>query len=80
MRRKLAKFRPQLSNSGGSAILTKDQVKGHFDDHGRYVHQAYQVRLREFSLSETAPSDDPRSAIRPGAKKPPPPEKILVSG
>jgi len=69
MRRKLRKFRPQLMKSGGSAVLSKDQVKGHFEDHGKHVRETYDLRLKEFSLMGTAYVQDP-----------PPPEAILVSG
>jgi hypothetical protein len=80
MRRKLRKFQTQLVNSGGSARLTRDQVKGHFEDHGKFVNQTYQIRLREFSLTGSAYSPDPCSRGQVRAQEPPPPEEILVSG
>jgi hypothetical protein len=52
MRRKVKKFLPKALQSGSSAILTRDQVKGHFEDHGEQIIRAYQTRLREFSLSD----------------------------
>jgi hypothetical protein len=80
MRRKLRKFQPQLSHSGGSAILTKDQVKGHFEDHGEYVHRTYQTRLREFCLTGTGCAGDPKPLIRADAQEPRPPDRLLVLG
>lgn len=51
MRRKLRKFRARLTCSGGAAILSRDQVKGHFDDHGERVIRAFQRKLEEFHLA-----------------------------
>ena len=51
MTRKLHKFETELAHSDGAAILSKDQVKGHFNDHGERVHQAFQRRLEEFRLA-----------------------------
>ncbi len=54
MRRKLRKFQDKILRSSGGAILSKDQVKGHFEDHGEQIGRAYQSRLEEFGLADAA--------------------------
>lgn len=79
MRRKLHKFQTRLSHSSG-AILTKDQVKGHFEDHGEYINRTYEIRLNQFSLAEAGSGDGPTSIPRAGTQGSSPPEKLLTSG
>ncbi len=50
MRRKIRKFAPRTAGSGSGVILDKNQVKGHFDDHGARICSQYQRRLEEYQL------------------------------
>lgn len=51
MRRKLQKFLPRLSRCRGSAVMDRDHVKGHFNDHAARLVDLYQERLEEFPLA-----------------------------
>jgi hypothetical protein len=45
MRRKIRKFQRRLGQPGGAALLDRDHVKGHFEDHGGPVMRLYAERL-----------------------------------
>ncbi len=45
MRRKIAKLSRRLVFNAGSVILSRDQVKGHFDDHGARITSLYMKSL-----------------------------------
>jgi hypothetical protein len=45
MRRKIRKFQQRLGQPGGAALLDRDHVKGHFEDHGGPVMRLYAERL-----------------------------------
>jgi hypothetical protein len=80
MRRKLRKFQPKLLNSNGAAVLTKDQVKGHFDDHGASISRAYQARLEEFRLAGPGRAPDRESLAGKDVPGPPRPDSLSVPG
>ncbi len=46
--RKRRKFQAHLTTAASSAEIDSQTVKGHFNDHGQRVLQAYQVRLEHF--------------------------------
>ena len=50
-RRKLAKFAPQLRQSGSAAALDATQVKGHFNDYGGVTLREYEQRCQKFFSS-----------------------------
>ncbi len=70
MRRKLTKFLPELVHSGGCAVITKDQVKGHFQDHGRHIIDAYQRRLEEFRLDTLTQAGESELPIEAATHEP----------
>ncbi len=49
MRRKISKF-IALRTTPGSVIFNRDQVKGHFDDHGARISALYQSLLERFRV------------------------------
>ncbi len=51
MKRKIRKFAPRTAQASESVIFDRNQVKGHFDDHGARISLEYQRRLHEFRLS-----------------------------
>lgn len=53
MKRKIHKFAPRTAQAHGCVIFDRNQVKGHFDDHGTHISSQYQRRLDEFRLSAT---------------------------
>ena len=50
MRRKIHKFATRAAVSGGSVIFDRNQVKGHFEDHGATIVSRYRGRLEEHHL------------------------------
>jgi hypothetical protein len=52
--RKLRRFAPEMQTPHSAAQLDDERVKGHFNDHGYRVLQAYQERLREYGLVDGA--------------------------
>jgi hypothetical protein len=50
MKRKIRKFAARKASAGNSVILDRNQVKGHFDDHGARVSSRYQKHLEEYQL------------------------------
>ena len=53
-RRKLARFAPDMATPGSAAQLDPAHVKGHFNDHGRRVLDAYGARIRSTKLYAVA--------------------------
>ncbi len=51
MRRKIRKFTRESARWGGSVILDRDQVKGHFDDHGTRISRRYESMLEAHQLT-----------------------------
>jgi len=51
-RRKARRFAAQAKQPGASAEIDADSVKGHFDDHGLPILEAYRGRLRDYGLSD----------------------------
>ncbi len=49
--RKSQKFLPQTQHAATGAHIDADTVKGHFNDHGQRVLEAYQERLRALNLA-----------------------------
>ncbi len=74
MRRKLRKFHDRLATSSGAAILDKDQVKGHFEDHGEQIIRAFQRRLAHYHLT------DPDRVSNPEATTTGEPERERAKG
>ncbi len=70
MKRKLRKFRHKLQSSRGAAILTRDQVKGHFDDHGEQISQALLRKLKEFRLEGWETTNEPPPLAGSGEPEP----------
>lgn len=52
--RKLKRFAPQLRQAHSAARLDEQQVKGHFQDHGHSIMNAYQQRLEQHGLVPVA--------------------------
>ncbi len=48
MSRKICKFQQQLGQPNSDALLDRDHVKGHFEDHGGPVMRLYAERLGQF--------------------------------
>ena len=48
MRRKISKFQRRLGQPDSDALLDRDHVKGHFEDHGGPVMRLYAERLGQF--------------------------------
>ena len=51
-RRKLKRFEADLQTPGSSAQLDRSQVKGHFNDYGHKVINAYEDRLAQYGLEQ----------------------------
>jgi len=51
MKRKIRKFAARAALAHGSVIFDRNQVKGHFDDHGASISLQFQRRLDEFGFS-----------------------------
>ncbi len=59
MKRKLRKFGRLVELSRGAAVLTRDQVKGHFEDHGEQVERAFRRRLELVCPEGCATTNEP---------------------
>jgi hypothetical protein len=57
-RRKLRRFAAEMSTPHSAARLDGEHVKGHFNDHGHRVLEAYRERLRRYGLTEAAPTPE----------------------
>lgn len=51
-KRKQRRFQRQQQAPSPAAVLDASQVKGHFQDHGSRVLQAYQARLQQYGLAD----------------------------
>jgi len=66
MKRKIRKFRARAALAYGSVIFDRNQVKGHFNDHGAGISLQYQRRLDEFGLSASQGEHGKSAAEAPG--------------
>jgi hypothetical protein len=66
MRRKIRKFSARMALAHGSVIFDRNQVKGHFDDHGTRISLHYQRQLDEFRLSASEGESGEPAAKAPG--------------
>ena len=66
MKRKIRKFAARAALAHGSVIFDRNQVKGHFDDHGAGISLQFQRRLDEFGLSASESGSGESASGAPG--------------